>query len=166
MKGSACGRCIKVCPLTKDVTWDGPLYARIGSWLGIHAMWLKPILAPLAIWLDDKIGNGNPVDAKKWWLDLEVIGDQCNKPDANNYCDTPTVGINRKKLRPEHYIDPKVHRISYFPASKVPPPNMEGAYPTDRKAGLEIADRAETVKQALARRKNGGPVPEEYRTNW
>lgn len=166
LKGSACGRCIKVCPLTKDVTWDGPLYARIGSWLGIHALWLKPILAPFAIWLDDKIGNGNPVDAKKWWLDLEVIGDQCNKPDPNNYCDNPAVGINRKKLRPEHYIDPKAHRISYFPASKVPPPDMEGAYPTDRKAGLEIAARAESVAQALERRRLGGPVPEEYRTSW
>lgn len=166
LKGSACGRCIKTCPLTKDVTWDGPLYARIGSWLGIHARWLKPVLAPLAIWLDDKIGNGNPVDAKKWWLDLEVIGDQCNKPDANNYCDIPTVGINRKQLRTEHYIDPKVHRIAYFPASKVPPPDVEGPYPTDRKAGLEIAARAESVEQALQRRARGGPVPEEYIVRW
>ncbi len=165
-KGSACGRCIKTCPLTKDVTWDGPLYARVGSWLGIHAMWLKPVLAPLAIWLDDKLKNGTPNDAKKWWLDLEVIGDQCNQPDPKNYCDHPTVGINRKQLRPDHYIDPKTHRISYFPASKVPPPDAEGPVSTDRRAGLDIAANAESVEQALARRAKGGPAPKEYSTSW
>ena len=33
-------------PLTKDVTWDGPLLARLGSWLGINALWLKPYFPP------------------------------------------------------------------------------------------------------------------------
>ena len=165
-KGSACGRCIKTCPLTKDVTWDGPLYARVGSWLGIHAMWLKPIIVPFAIWLDDKLNNGTPNDAKKWWLDLEVIGDQCNQPDPNNYCDHPTAGVNRKQLRPDHYIDPKTHRIAYFPASKVPPPDAQGPVPTDRRAGLDIAANAETVEQALARRKRGEKAPVEYSTSW
>jgi reductive dehalogenase len=74
LKGSACGRCVKVCPLSKDTTWDGPITQQVGSWLGINVTWLKPILAPIAIWLDDFFGNGNPLDEKKWWLDLEVIG--------------------------------------------------------------------------------------------
>ncbi|MBT7955691.1 MAG: Fe-S protein, partial [Rhodospirillaceae bacterium] len=30
MKGSACGRCVKVCPLSKDTTWDGPLLHQVG----------------------------------------------------------------------------------------------------------------------------------------
>ena len=81
VKGSACGRCVKVCPLSKDVTWDGPLLYRLGSWLGIHALWAKPVLAPVASWLDDVLGNGNPVDAKKWWLDLEVMGERSFRYD-------------------------------------------------------------------------------------
>jgi hypothetical protein len=48
-------------------------------------MWLKPVLAPIAIWLDDVLGNGNPNDAKKWWLDLEVIGERSFKYNPDNY---------------------------------------------------------------------------------
>jgi reductive dehalogenase len=57
-KGSACGRCIKTCPLNKVVIADGPLTHKIGTWLGINAMWLKPIMVPIAVWLDDKLGYG------------------------------------------------------------------------------------------------------------
>jgi len=28
LKGSACGRCVKVCPLSKDTTWDGRCFTR------------------------------------------------------------------------------------------------------------------------------------------
>ncbi|TNF79189.1 MAG: 4Fe-4S dicluster domain-containing protein, partial [Gammaproteobacteria bacterium] len=34
-KGSACGRCMKTCPLNKVVSADGALTHRIGTWLGI-----------------------------------------------------------------------------------------------------------------------------------
>ncbi len=165
MKGSACGRCIKTCPLTKDVTWDGPWLDRIGSWLGINVMWLKPYLAPLAIWLDDKLGQGNPNDAKKWWLDMEVKGGACHEPSPDNYCEIPDA-TNRKMIKPDRKIDPKTQKIAYFPASVVPPPIHKGPFPTDRKLGLKFAEEAETVAQAVERKKNGGAPPECYSTKF
>ena len=159
-KGSACGRCVKVCPLSKDTTWDGPLFHQIGSWLGINAMWLKPILIPIAIWLDDKLANGNPVDQKKWWLDLEVIGKRSFKYDPNNYV-VAAKNTNRPKINPKKK-KLKKDNIAYFPASTLPPPDMLKPFPTDRQLGLKIARRAETVKVAIERRKSGGKIPNEY----
>ena len=57
-KGAACGRCMKTCPLNKVVDMDGPLVTRMASWLGINAMWLKPLMVPIATRLDDWLGNG------------------------------------------------------------------------------------------------------------
>jgi reductive dehalogenase len=156
-KGSACGRCIITCPLTKDTTWDGPLLHQIGSWLGVNAMWLKPVLAPIAIWMDDLLGHGNPVDAKKWWLDLEVMGKRSFRYDSNNYVVKAT-GANRLKIDPKKKVN--VNRdIAYFPAITQAPPDFVGPYPPDRKQGLKYAAQSETPEQALARRAKGGKVP-------
>jgi reductive dehalogenase len=160
LKGSACGRCVKVCPLSKDMTLDGPILHQIGSWLGINAMWLKSVLAPIAIWLDDIAGNGNPVDEKKWWLDLEVMGKRSFKYDPENYVEAAK-GVNRPMIN-KHKKQRGDDNIAYFPASTLPPPDMMGPYPTDRKLGLKLASEAETVEQGLLRRKNGGKIPETY----
>jgi reductive dehalogenase len=160
MKGSACGRCVKTCPLSKDTSWDGPVLHRIGSWLGINAMWLKPVLAPIAIWLDDVLGNGNPNDAKKWWLDLEVIGERSFKYDPDNYV-VQAKDANRPNIEPNKKVNREIP-IAYYPASTLPPPNLLAPYPTDRKAALELAAQAETVEQALQRRASGGNIPAMY----
>ena len=47
-KGSACGCCMKTCPLNKVVTKDGSLVHRVASWLAINATFMKPIMIPLA----------------------------------------------------------------------------------------------------------------------
>lgn len=160
LKGSACGRCVKVCPLSKDTTMDGPLLHQAGSWLGVNAMWLKPVLAPIAIWLDDVLGYGNPVDAKKWWLDLEVMGKRTFRYDPENYT-VEAKGANRPMIDPKK--KPREDgNIAYFPASTLPPPDFFGPAPTDRKLGLKIAAEAESVEQALARRAAGGAIPETY----
>jgi ferredoxin len=160
IKGSACGRCVKVCPLSKDVTWDGPLLHRLGSWLGIHALWAKPVLAPIAIWLDDVLGGGNPVDAKKWWLDLEVLGERSFRYDPKNHT-VAAGGANRPMIDPKKKVN-KDQPIAYFPASTLPPPDAMTPHPTDRKLGLKLAEQAETVDQALARRAAGGKMPASY----
>lgn len=160
LKGSACGRCVKTCPLSKDTTWDGPLLHRVGSWLGINAMWMKPILAPIAIWLDDMLGNGNPVDSKKWWLDLEVIGKKSFKYDPSNYT-VEAKAANRLMINPGKKIRQNPE-IAYYPASSLPPPDLFAPYPTDRKKGLEIAEQIESVPQALARRAKGDKAPAMY----
>lgn len=149
LKGSACGRCVKTCPLTKDITWDGPWLTRIGSWAGINLHWLKPYLAPAAIWLDDKLGHGNPVDAKKWWLDLEVAGEQCHTFDPNNYC-VEVKGSNRRMIDPSRSA-PSQQKIAFYPPEVMPPPIAEYAVPADRAKGLLIASDAETVDEAKAR---------------
>ena len=131
IKGSACGRCVKTCPLSKDTTWDGPLHHRLGSWPGINAMWLKPFLPPIAIWLDDVLGNGNPSDAKKWWLDLEVLGERSFKYNPDNYVEEAE-GTNRPMINPKKKVNHNT-KIAYYPASSLPPPDLQGPYPTDRK---------------------------------
>ncbi len=163
-KGSSCGRCVHVCPLTKDTTWDGPLLDRVGSWLGIHAMWLKPVLAPIAIRLDDMLGNGNPIDAKKWWLDLEVIGERSFKYDPANYVEAAKQ-TNRPKIDPQRKAGAD-QKIAHFPASTLPPPDLMAPFPIDRKRGLEMAAEAESVEQALARRARGGEMPAMYIPSW
>ncbi|MCB1436971.1 MAG: 4Fe-4S dicluster domain-containing protein [Rhodobiaceae bacterium] len=159
-KGSGCGRCVKVCPLSKDTTWDGPLLHRAGSWLGLHALWAKPVLAPLAIWLDDKLKFGNPNDAKKWWMDMEVIGASSFRYDPKNHVEEAK-GANRPGIDPQKKVNPD-RGIAHYPASTLPPPDLFGPYPTDRKLGLEMAANAETVEQALARRARGGKIPDAY----
>ncbi|MCZ6763684.1 MAG: Fe-S protein [Alphaproteobacteria bacterium] len=164
IKGSACGRCVKICPLTKDTTWDGPLLHQAGSWLGINALWLKPLLAPIAIWLDDALGNGNPNDAKKWWLDLEVMGKRSFQYDPKNYT-VQAKGANRPMIEPKKKVNHDL-KFAYYPASTLPPPDLMGPYPTDRKLGIEMAAQAETVDEALARRARGGKMPDTYIPSW
>jgi len=160
LKGSSCGRCIHICPLTKDTTLDGPILHQLGSWLGVHAMWLKPVLQPIAIWLDDFLGYGNPIDAKKWWLDLEVMGDKSFKYDPKNFT-VAAKEANRPMIDPKKKI-PKEQKMAYYPASTLPPPDLMAAFPLDRKQGLKHAAEAETVEEALIRRANGGEKPATY----
>ncbi len=153
-KGSACGRCMKTCPLNKVTTLDGPLYAQVGTWLGINARWLKPLLVPIATKMDDWLGNGRRQPQKKWWFDLEVV-DDCTVE--------PTVGTNERELDPDRKFDATKQKIAYYNADVMPPPDAEAAVPVDRKAALMAADRLETPLEALARRATETPAPAHYR---
>jgi len=159
MKGSACGRCVKVCPLNKDTTLDGPLHVQIGSWLGINAMWLKPLLVPFSVWLDDKLGNGNPNPDKKWWLDLEIV---------DGVSVEPVKGTNTKKIKPGIDIAKKKlnEKIAYYPASVLPPPGSLEPFPVDRKSAVAMSEQIETPEQAKERRRLGKPMPAHYKSPW
>lgn len=150
-RGSACGRCMKLCPLNKVVTADGPLLHRIASWCGINAGWLKPFLVPLAVRLDDWLGHGvrNPV--KKWWFDLEVV---------DGVCVAPIKGVNRRDLNLGHRIDPARQKMAYYPANAMPVPNDLNPQAPDRKAALAAA--LETPAAAAARHARGAPAPAQY----
>ncbi len=130
-KGSACGRCMKTCPLNKVVTRDGPLVQRIASWLGINAMWLKPLLIPIAVWLDDALGNGTRVPGQKWWLDLEYRDDKLVVPKGVNERD---IDVNKKR--------PKNQRIAIYTAEDNPPGDFKEIFPLDRHAALDKGDEA------------------------
>ena len=152
-KGSACGRCMKACPLNKVVTADGPLAQRLASWCGINARWLKPLLVPIAVKLDDVLGKGRRNPVKKWWFDLEVV---------DGVCVEPVKGINQRDLDPGHSIDPAHQRIAYYHASAMPVPNDLRPQGVDRKAALAAAALVETPEAARARRERGGGPPPHY----
>ena len=153
-RGLVCGRCMKTCPLNKVVTLDSPFYVQAASWLGVNAMWLKPLLVPVATRLDDWFGHGVRNPAKKWWLDLEIV---------DGICVTPPHGVNERDIDPGRKIDVRKHKIAYYHADMMPPPEaMDVIHEVDRKAGLAAAAKVETPPAALARRGRGGPVPLHY----
>jgi ferredoxin len=151
-KGSACGRCMKMCPLNKVVDADGALLTRGASWLGVNAMWLRPLLVPVATWLDDKLGNGKRVAAKKWWFDLEMVEGVAVKPKATN----------ERDVDPGRKVDPRSKTIAFYPASSMPPPNTQVPVPLDRKAAMAARDVVETPASARRRAAESRPVPPQY----
>ena len=143
-KGSACGRCMKTCPLNKVISADGPLMTRIASWMGVNAMWAKPALVPLAVSLDDALGHGKRNPAKKWWFDFEIVDGICVEPRSTNQRDIDPAREAR--------MDPAKQRIAYYCADAMPPPDASAPYPVDRKAALAAADKLETPEQAAQRK--------------
>lgn len=153
IKGSACGRCMKTCPLNKVVDLDGPIATRVASWLGVNAMWLKPAMVPVATWLDDRLGNGKRNPVKKWWFDHEVVGGIA----------TEAKGTNRRDIDPSRVLDPSKQKMAYYHADMMPPPDAPGPVPVDRKAALAARDVIETPDEARARTARGAPPPPHYR---
>jgi ferredoxin len=152
-RGSACGRCMKMCPLNKVVTADGPLLERVASWCGVNARWLKPLLVPIAVKLDDTLGKGRRNPAKKWWFDLEVI---------DGVCVEPVKGVNQRDLNLDRSVDPAKQKMAYHTANLMPAPNDLNPQPAARKAALAMAAELETPAQASARHARGGAPPAHY----
>jgi ferredoxin len=152
-KGLACGRCMKTCPLNKVVTWEGPIATRVASWFGVNVRWLKPLLVPIAVKLDDALGHGvrNPV--KKWWLDMEIVDGKCIDPPK---------GVNQRDLNLDHKLDPADQKMAYYHADVMPPPDAGDPVPVDRKAALKAKELLESPAEALARRAAGKPKPGHY----
>jgi len=152
-RGSACGRCMKTCPLNKEVDADGALLTRIASWCGVNAMWLKPLLVPLATRLDDWIGNGRRNPAKKWWFDHEIVGGVAMAAKATN----------ERDIEPSRKVDAVAQKMAYYNANMMPPPNDPVPHVVDRKAAMAAKDLLETPAAARARKARGGPAPAHYR---
>lgn len=152
VKGSACGRCMKTCPINKVVDADGAWLTRIASWMGVNAMWAKPLMVPVAAWFDDVIGNGRRNPAKKWWFDHEVVGDRTLAP----------TGANQRDIDPARKVDPAKQRIAYYHADMMPPPDADAPVPVDRKAGYAAAEVVERPETASARHDRGETAPAHY----
>jgi len=151
-KGAACGRCMKTCPINKVVDADGGMLTRMASWMGVNAMWLKPLLVPIATWVDDRVGNGMRNPVKKWWFDHELVDEVAVVPK----------GTNQRDLDLHKNVDPAHKTIAYYHASMMPPPDEPGSVEVDRKAALAAASLIETPEQARARVAAGGAVPSHY----
>ena len=152
-KGAACGRCMKTYPINKVVDADGPLLTRAASWMGINAMWLKPVMVPLAAWLDDKLGNGKRKPSKKWWFDHEII---------DKVTVEPKVGTNQRDIDPSRKVNAADQKIAYHHASMMPPPDAPGPVKVERKAALAAAELVESPAEAKARKAAGGAAPAHY----
>jgi reductive dehalogenase len=72
-RGSACGRCIKVCPWNKPEGWTHDLV----RWMVRQA----PFMDNLIVKMDDVWGYGKADRRYKWWFDLEDIESVLKIPD-------------------------------------------------------------------------------------
>lgn len=151
-RGSACGRCMKTCPLNKVVSSDGSLLHRVGTWLGINAPWLKPIMVPIAVKLDDTLGFGKRNPIKRWWQDLEMIDGKIRKPRATN----------ERDINPEADVSGQKSPIGYYNAADMPAPDASEPLPVNHKQAIQRASLIETVAQAKERRSKGGARPAHY----
>ncbi|MBS0245603.1 MAG: Fe-S protein [Proteobacteria bacterium] len=151
-RGSACGRCMKTCPINKVVDADGALLTRIASWIGVNLLWLKPITVPFATWFDDRIGHGRRNPVKKWWLDLELVGGAAVTPK----------GTNARDLDVDRVVDPAAQKMAYYHANMMPPPDDPSPQVLDRKAAMAAKDLLETIDDARTRHAAGGVKPSHY----
>lgn len=151
-RGSACGRCMKTCPINKVVDADGALLTRVASWFGVNALWLKPVMVPFATWFDDWIGNGRRNLTKKWWFDHEIV----------NGVTVQAKATNERDIDPDRRVDAAAQKMAYYHANMMPPPNDPAPHPVDRKAAMAAKDLLETPAQARARHACGGPAPAHY----
>lgn len=59
----------------------------MASWLGVNAMWLKPLMVPIATFMDDWLANGKRNPAKKWWFDHDLVNGVAVVPKGTNQRD-------------------------------------------------------------------------------
>ena len=109
-KGSACGRCMKMCPFTLE----GLLGHRLPLWLAIKLPFLRRRLALL----DDRVGNGGRNPVKRWWFDLEWM---------DGVAVTPPAGTNERDLSLHHPISPDDVKVALYPPELLPPPGARSA---------------------------------------
>ena len=134
-KGSACGRCMKMCPFNTE----GLLVHRLFLWAAINLPFTRPWIARL----DDKVGNGRRNPVKRWWYDLEVVDRISVLPK----------GTNERDLNLDKVIRAADQKLAHFPADMMPPPDHGDPFPVDREAGLRRAAAAETPQEARRRLK-------------
>jgi len=137
MKGSACGRCMKMCPWNKE----GLLAHDIAMWAAIKLPFARRFL----IWLDDALGYGKRNPIKKWWLDLETIGrgeeKKVVRPD----------GVNERDLNRDRDTSGGNDRVALYPVEKLPTVDMKDPAPPDRKQGLADTKAAERALEEAKR---------------
>jgi reductive dehalogenase len=140
--GSACGRCMKMCPYNNE----GLLVHRVLLWIATRFSVSRRVLADL----DDRVGHGRINPVKKWWSDLEVAGGKVVKPKSVN-----ARGLDLAKGE-SFKRDPAKQHIAFNHASTLPPPNWFAPFPPNREAEVESIRLTETPQQARERVRRGG----------
>ena len=72
--GSACGRCIKVCPFNKPAGWTHDAV----RWMIRHTPFLGRTIARA----DDLLGYGKAEEQYRWWFDLEDVDGTLQVPGS------------------------------------------------------------------------------------
>ncbi len=131
--GSACGRCMKMCPFNKE----GILAHRLALWMAMNLPFTRRAL----IWLDDafRYGRRNPI--KKWWLDLETVDGEVVRPRRTNQRD---LDLGRRP--------PADPRLAIYPPETHPPGTTDAPVSVDRRRALEYGEEAARALKRLKRR--------------
>jgi ferredoxin-NADP reductase/ferredoxin len=152
--GAMCGRCMKTCPWNLEGLFaEAPF-----RWLAMNMPWAAKGLA----WLDDAVGRGGLNPIKKWWWDLEMVGE-------GPYVEAAETNV--RDLQRDLKIDPEAQGLAVYPADLVPPPYFF-PFHMDREKGVaahsallspsvykrRLAD-GETVNLAHAFKLPEGPEP-------
>nr|4RAS_A Chain A, Oxidoreductase, NAD-binding/iron-sulfur cluster-binding protein [Nitratireductor pacificus pht-3B]4RAS_B Chain B, Oxidoreductase, NAD-binding/iron-sulfur cluster-binding protein [Nitratireductor pacificus pht-3B]4RAS_C Chain C, Oxidoreductase, NAD-binding/iron-sulfur cluster-binding protein [Nitratireductor pacificus pht-3B] len=140
MKGSACGRCMKMCPWNREDTVEGRRLAELSIKV--------PEARAAIIAMDDALQNGKRNLIKRWWFDLEVI---------DGVAGAPRMGTNERDLSPDR--GDKIganQKLAMYPPRLQPPPGttLDAVLPVDRSGGLAEYAAAETPAAARARLKS------------
>jgi reductive dehalogenase len=146
--GSACGRCMKMCPYNNE----GLLTDRFLLWVSMKFPFTRRLLANL----DDNVGHGQINPVKKWWTDLEVAGNKVVKPKLVNI---RPLDLTKGELFKE---DPGRQRVAFNHASALPPPNWLAPFPPNREAEIDSVKQLETPEQARQRVRLRGECPQFY----
>lgn len=136
MKGSACGRCMKMCPWNREDTTE----AETWMWRAIA----EPLAARALAEEDDTQGNGERNPVKRWWFDLEVV---------DGIAVNPSAGVNERDLDLGRMRLAEKQRLAMFPVDLQPPggTTMAQTIPVDREAGLRMYEQAERPQSARSR---------------
>ncbi len=136
MKGSACGRCMKMCPWNREDTVEAE------AWM--HRAIAHPENAKALSDQDDYDGVGARNPIKRWWFDLEVV---------NGIAVHPVAGINERDLDLNRMRLGDKQKLAMFPAALQPTggTTVNELVPVDREAGLRMYQQAERPEDARAR---------------
>ena len=136
-RGSACGRCMKMCPWNREDTREALELALLSI--------QSPQARPWIIARDDAEQHGvrNPI--KRWWFDLEVVDGVAVAPRAGTNERDLSLGREAKAAA--------IQKLALFPPSLQPPGGTTSAQkvPIDRPAGLRMYAQAESPEAARAR---------------
>ncbi|SVD96133.1 uncharacterized protein METZ01_LOCUS448987, partial [marine metagenome] len=130
-QGSACSRCMKICPFNKE----GLFTHWVALWMAIKLPFSRSFL----IWLDDVLGYGIPNPIKKWWLDLEIVNGSVQKAKK-----TSNKGLNSTRNIPEDN-----NSIAIFPPETHPLPENSNSHVPDRQVGKKDTKLAERKLKEL-----------------
>jgi ferredoxin-NADP reductase/epoxyqueuosine reductase QueG len=136
--GSMCGRCMKTCPWNLEGLFaEAPF-----RWAAINFPGAAKHLAAL----DDRAGKGGLNPVKKWWWDLEMVGEGPYGPPAHE--------VNARDLQPELDLKYEDQTLAVYPAPLAPHP-YPFPYPMDREAGIQAYKAMVTPEEYKARLARG-----------